>query len=252
MVEITSLSSGYGKSEILHSISFTANRGEITTIIGNNGCGKSTLLKSIVGILPILSGDIKINGCSVKELSPIEKAKQIAYLPQGKNIPDITAGRMVLHGRFPYLSYPRKYKKQDFEIAKSAMEQMGISEYSDRQMSELSGGTRQKVYIAMALAQQTPVIIMDEPTAYLDIGQQMKFMQTAKALAKDGKTVILVLHDILLALKLSDRICVMENGTVTKCAAPKEILNSTIIPKLYGIEVKTLSTPDGKQYYYQM
>ena len=119
-------------------------------------------------------------------------------------------------------------------------------------MSELSGGTRQKVYIAMALAQQTPVIIMDEPTAYLDIGQQMKFMQTAKALAKDGKTVILVLHDILLALKLSDRICVMENGTVTKCAAPKEILNSTIIPKLYGIEVKTLSTPDGKQYYYQM
>ena len=137
MVEITSLSSGYGKSEILHSISFTANRGEITTIIGNNGCGKSTLLKSIVGILPILSGDIKINGSSVKELSPIEKAKQIAYLPQGKNIPDITAGRMVLHGRFPYLSYPRKYKKQDFEIAKSAMEQMGISEYSDRQMSEL-------------------------------------------------------------------------------------------------------------------
>lgn len=250
MIEIKNLSAGYGKAVILHNISLTAGANEITTIIGNNGCGKSTLLKTIAGILPVSGGEILIGGKSILALTLKERAQQTAYLPQGKNTPDITAGRMVLHGRFPYLSYPRKYKKADFDIAYAAMEKMGIEDLADRPMAELSGGTRQKVYIAMALAQCSPVILMDEPTSYLDIGQQMKFIGIAKELAQSGKTVILVLHDLLCALKISDWICVMEDGKILMQSTPKEILDSGIIQKLYGVEVRTLHTPEGLQYYY--
>lgn len=252
MVEIRNLSAGYGKEEILHEIHFTAKNGRITTIIGKNGCGKSTLLKTISGILPASGGEILINGKQITSLTPTNRAKLAAYLSQGKNTPDITAGRMILHGRFPYLSYPRKYKKYDYEAAEAAMAKMGISALSDKPVAELSGGTRQKVYIAMALAQCSPVILMDEPTSYLDIGQQMKFGRIVKELAGNGKTVVLVLHDLLFALKLSDCICVMENGKITMQDSPERILNSGIIKTLYGIEVKALDTPEGKQYYYEM
>ena len=252
MVEMKNVSAGYGKEEILHNICFTADEGKITTIIGRNGCGKSTLLKAVSGILPISDGEIWINASPVAKLTATERAKQTAYLAQGKNTPDITAGRMVLHGRFPYLSYPRRYKKSDFEIADAAMEKMGIADLADRPLTELSGGTRQKVYIAMALAQCSPVIVMDEPTSYLDIGQQMKFAGIIKELAGSGKTIILVLHDLLMALKISDRICVMDNGRALMQGTPGEILESGVIRKLYGVEVRSVETGEGEQYCYWM
>lgn len=251
MVQLINVSAGYGKKEILHNIHFTANKGEITTIIGNNGCGKSTLLKTIAGILPVTRGEIQINGNSALGLTAAQHGKLTAYLPQGKNTPDITADRMVLHGRFPYLSYPRKYKKEDYDIAASAMEKMGIADLIHTPMSELSGGTRQKVYIAMALAQSTPVIILDEPTSFLDIGQQIKFTKIVKELAANGKTVILVLHDLLTALKVSDQISVMENGRLVMQNPPTRILHSDIIKNLFDVEIKTVPTPEGIQYYYQ-
>ena len=128
---------------------------------------------------------------------------------------------------------------------------MGISQLSDRLMGELSGGMRQKVYIAMALCQQADIILMDEPTTYLDIGQQLKLADSVRQLAVSGKTVLLVLHDILLALKISDRIAVMENGIISQTGTPDEILASDILRKIYGVGVKTLETPDGTEYYYE-
>ena len=128
-----------------------------------------------------------------ENLSRAELARSIAYLPQGKNVPDISADRMVLHGRFPYLNYPRRYRESDFQIAREAMRQMGIEELAGMQMSRLSGGMRQKVYLAMALAQEAPAIVMDEPTTYLDIGQQMKFAGIVRRLSGEGKTIVLVL-----------------------------------------------------------
>lgn len=251
MIEICNLHGGYGKTEILHNISLSANRGEITTIIGNNGCGKSTLLKAVIGLLPVQSGKIIIDGTDAAGISSGERAKRLAYLPQNKGVPDITAGRMVLHGRFPYLSYPRRYSRTDFNIASSAMEQMGISDLADRQMSELSGGTRQKVYIAMALAQSAPIVMLDEPTAYLDIGQRKKLASTVQSLADNGKTVLLVLHDILLALKISHKIAVMDNGELAMLAPPSEILKSGIISRIFGINVKSVTDGDTIQYYYE-
>lgn len=251
MIEVKNVSAGYGKEEILHGISFRAEEGKITTLIGSNGSGKSTLLKALLGLIPLKGGDIMIDGMSVKEMNRAEIARRVAYLPQGKNVPDISAGRMTLHGRFPYLSYPRRYRESDFRIAEEAMRQMGIWELADRQMSELSGGMRQKVYLAMALAQQAPAIVMDEPTTYLDIGQQLKFAEMIKKLSKSGKIIVLVLHDILLALKISDCIAAIQDGKMIRSGTPEEILRSDIMKELYGITVKSVRTETGMQYYYE-
>lgn len=252
MVKVENLSAGYGKTEILHNIDFYAAEGKITTIIGKNGCGKSTLMKVLSGILPVSGGRVKICGKFINEIIPSERAKLTAYLPQCKNTYDITVGRMVLYGRFPYLSYPRKYRKSDYEIVHEAMKRMGILDFEDSLLSELSGGTRQKVYIAMMLAQCTPVIVMDEPTSYLDIGQQMNFFKITREIVQDGKTIILVLHDLLTAFKISDYIYVMEKGKIIMHGEPREVLNSNIVKKLYGIDICETDTCQGKQYYYLM
>lgn len=249
MVNIKQVSAGYGKGCVLKNISLDVQPGKITTVLGRNGCGKSTLLKTVIGLLPIQTGKITIDGCNMRKTG--ELAKQIAYLPQSKNVPDITAGRLVLHGRFPYLSYPRIYTENDRKIAEQAMEKMGILDLRDVPLAELSGGMRQKVYLAMALAKQAPIVLMDEPTTYLDIGQQKLFGELVRELASDGKTVVLVLHDILLALKLSDSICVMEDGAVKVMGTPDEILASGILENLYGIEIGIVDTPDGMRYYYK-
>lgn len=251
MVEIQNLTAGYGKDTVLHGITFTAEPGKITTILGQNGCGKSTLLKAIAGTLPS-TGAILLDGQDAKKLSSQQRAKEIAYLSQGKNVPEITVGRLVLHGRFPYLRYPRQYRESDRRIAAEAMAQMGITHLADKPMATLSGGMRQKAYIAMALAQQSPVILMDEPTTYLDIGQQMKFAQMARDLARSGKTVILVLHDIALALRISDRILVMDTGAIRASGTGDEILASGILEQVYGIRIRSAQSPTGTQYYYEM
>ncbi len=250
MLKIQHLHAGYGKKEILHDISFCAKQGMITTILGCNGSGKSTLLKALVGALPY-QGEIFINNINCRRLSSRDLAKLMAYLSQGKNVPDISVGRMVLHGRFPYLSYPRRYRKEDHDIARSAMEQMGIASLSEQPMAQLSGGMRQKVYLAMALAQQAPIIIMDEPTTYLDIGQQLKFAQLARKLADSGKTVLLVLHDILMALQLSDQLLILESGHITEQGTAEQILSSKVLERIYDVHIGVVEGEKGKQYYYE-
>ena len=197
----------------------TLESGKVTIVVGPNGCGKSTLLKSLIRLNPHSSGEILVNGINIEQYSSINLAKKIAYLPQNRNVPEITVLKMVLHGRFPYLSYPRRYKKEDIEKAREALCWAEMEELAEQSMSSLSGGTRQKVYIAMAIAQDTPVILMDEPTSFLDIAHQLRLMELAKELAKKGKAVVLVLHDLSLAMRIADVIVVMADGltlTVTR------------------------------------
>ena len=251
MIEMENVTAGYGKQEILHDVGLEIPGKGITTLIGANGSGKSTLLRVILGFLPLWNGTVKIDGILTKNLSSAEMARKIAYLPQGKDVPDITAERMVLHGRFPYLSYPRRYRERDLEIVERAMGQMGILSLGGKHMSELSGGMRQKVYIAMALAQQAGIIVMDEPTTYLDIGQQFRFGEMARRLSREGKTLVLVLHDILLALKISDQIAALKEGKVLCRGTPEEILEAGVTRELYGVGVKPVETETGVQYYYE-
>lgn len=251
VIEMSRVEAGYGKTEVLHGVNLTVPEGKITTLMGSNGSGKSTLLRALLGFIPLWGGDITVEGVSVKGLSRRETARKIAYLPQGKNVPDITAERMVLHGRFPYLDYPRRYRERDYALAREAMEQVGMGQMAHRPMAELSGGMRQKVYIAMALAQQAPVIVMDEPTTYLDIGQQFRFGEMARRLSREGKTLVLVLHDILFALKISDRIAALQGGKILCQGTPEEILEAGVTQKLYGVAVKPVRTETGVQYYYE-
>ena len=239
MVEMENVSAGYGKCKVLHNINLKLLKGQVTTLVGVNGSGKSTLLKTLLGFLPLSDGKIRIDGIPMENFSRVELARKIAYLPQGNSVPDITAGRMVLHGRFPYLSYPRKYRAQDIAIAEQAMSQMGIVELAKRPMAELSGGMRQKVYIAM-----------DEPTTYLDIGQQIKFADLIRKLSEDGKTILLVLHDLPLAFKISGQIAVIWNGAVAECGTAQKILKSGVIERLCGAAVKSTLTEAGAQYFY--
>lgn len=251
MIEISSLFTGYGKEDVLHGVNLKCESGKITTIIGPNGCGKSTLLKAVIGLLPAKKGTVTADGIPLNEISDKLRSQKIAYLSQGKNVPEITAERMVLHGRFPYLSYPRKYRKSDYEAARKAMEQMGIAELASTPISQLSGGTRQKVYIAMALCQGADIIMLDEPATYLDISQQMKISLICRDLALQGKTVLTVSHDIISALGNSDSIAVMNEGKIIKEGTPEEIIECGIIPEVFGVDVLSFKDGDSTEYYYR-
>lgn len=251
MIEMKNVCAGYGNEEVLHNINLSIKPGKVTVLVGPNGCGKSTLLKSIIRLNPHTSGTIAVDGDLIEKLDSSALAQRISYLPQGKKVPDITVRRMVLHGRFAYLKYPRHYRKQDYEMAQKAMEWVGIEELAEKNVSQLSGGTQQKVYIAMALAQDTPVILMDEPTAYLDIGHQMKLMETAKALAAKGKAVVMVLHDLTQAFRFADRIVVMSEGEIVAQGMPEEVYQSAVIDTTFRVRVERMFTESGWQYFYK-
>ena len=247
MLELNRISAGYGKQTVLDGISVDFEKGKLTSIIGVNGCGKSTLLKAILGILSLSSGEIFIDGENLLTISRNEIAKKIAYLSQGKNILDMTVEQMVLHGRFPYLSYPRRYSSHDREVAIKAMETVGVAEFAHKPLYSLSGGMRQNAYIAMALAQDTDYILLDEPTTYLDIAHQLELMRLLKQLSDNGKGIVTVMHDLPLAFDFSDTLTVMNNGGIIACGTPSELCNLPIIEDIFGVKIKQMQ--DDKYSY---
>lgn len=251
MLRINNLSAGYNNEDILDDINLDIDNNQVTVIIGPNGSGKSTLLKLIIGLIKSSKGDIYIDNIDIKTMTNQQLAQKISYLPQGKKVPDIQVKRMVLHGRFPYLQYPRRYRKQDYDMVYQALKQVEIENLADKNVNQLSGGTQQKVYIAMALAQDTPIILMDEPTTYLDISHQIKLMNLAKELANNGKSVVMVLHDLTQAFYYADRIIVISEGKVVLEGIPEDIFHSDIIFKVFDVKINRLFKNDKWHYYYE-
>ena len=251
MIEVRGLYAGYSATPVLKGIDLLCPSGQITAIVGKNGCGKSTLLKTLTNILPIIKGEIKINGIDISSYSRNSIAQTISFLPQSRNVPEITAERMVLHGRFPYLSYPYSYRTEDRRIARDSMERLGIWNLRDMPLSSLSGGMRQKVYIAMALAQGTSVVLMDEPTTFLDISHQYQIMDQARELADEGKTVVMVLHDLSQALRAADDVIVLQQGKVVGNGAPETVFQSGILNQIFGVEIERVKTNHGWLYVYE-
>lgn len=249
MLEIRNLSAGYPGRPVLRGISLAIPQSAVTVIVGPNGCGKSTFLKAIAGLVPA-TGTVSLDGLALLALDRRELAKKVAFLPQSRQIPEITAKNLVLHGRFPYLSYPRRYRKGDLAMAEAAMEKMGIAELVDRNVATLSGGQRQKAYIAMALAQDTPVVLLDEPNSFLDMAHQLQLMRHARALAEEGKTVVLVLHDLSMALECADSVAVFLEGGCLIQGRPEEVFLSGSLDRAFGIRVQRVQTPDGWKYYF--
>jgi iron complex transport system ATP-binding protein len=244
MIELKSVSAGYGRHTVLKNVSADIQKEMLTSIIGVNGCGKSTLLKAMLGILPSSSGEISIDGCNLSNMRRKEIAQKVAYLSQGKATPDMTVEQLVLHGRFPHLSYPRHYSKEDQEIAFSAMEQMGVANLAANPLYTLSGGMRQKAYIAMALAQDTDYILLDEPTTYLDIAHQLELMQTLRKLADRGKGIVAVMHDLPMAFTYCDQILLLDGGNVLAQGTPQEVYSH--IEKVFGVGLEA-----GEHYHYK-
>lgn len=239
MVKLHHITAGYGEKTVLHDVSITFPPGTVTALVGPNGCGKSTLLKTAAGLLSATSGEV-----SAKE----PRARQIAYAPQSRTLPEMTAGQLVLHGRFPWLSWPRRYRAEDEQAARAAMERLGVAEFAEIPLSELSGGTRQKIYLAMALAQGADTLLLDEPTAYLDIGHQFRLLALCRELAAEGKAVAVVLHDLPLALGYADSLAVLESGRLLALDTPEVVFSSGILDRVFGVHILQVSTPAGKQY----
>lgn len=250
MIWLKEVYAGYQGKAVIQNISLAFEPGQVLVLLGPNGSGKSTLLKAALGLIPTTSGEVLYDGISIKQMKRKEIAKKAAFLTQSRNTGSIQAFRMVLHGRFPYLSYPRQYSKQDYAIARHAMELTGCLHLEHKNVNELSGGQRQSVYLAMALAQDTDTIFMDEPTTYLDIHRQMQIMQIARSLADQGKAVVLVLHDLSLALSGGDKIAVFQDGHLRCCDAPDAICASGVLDQVFQVGVHKMETPHGPQYYY--
>lgn len=250
MVELKHVCAAFSEREVLHDLSLTFHKGEVTVLLGPNGCGKSTLLRTVLGFVDRTGGEILLDGCPIEDFSPRKLAQQIAYLPQSRPVPNITARRMVLHGRFPYLGYPRRYRKEDHAAVTGAMEKADAADLANCALTQLSGGERQRVYLAMALAQSTEVILMDEPTTYLDVRHQLEVMDLARRLAGEGKAVVLVLHDLCLALRCADKVAVLHNGRLQAFGTPEAVYDSGVLQRVFDITVHRTRTEKGWRYYY--
>lgn len=249
MIELLGVSAGYQSRAVLRDVSLTFRRGEVLALIGPNGCGKSTLLKTADGLLPPLGGQILLDGVPQSALSPQMLARRVAYLAQSRPAPSITAHRMVLHGRFPHLGYPRRYRPEDHAIAQSALQTVDAAALSERMLPELSGGQRQKVFLAAAIAQQTDAVLMDEPTTFLDIANQLAVMRIAHQLASQGKAVVLILHDLPLAMQQADRLAVLAGGRLQQVGPPEEIWQSGVLERVFAVRVQRSRCETGWRYF---
>lgn len=250
MLELRDLTCGYGREFSLGPISARLPAGSVSVILGPNGCGKSTLLKALCGILPA-SGQVLLDGQSLLGLPPRELARRVSYLTQNRPVPELTARRLVLHGRFPHLGYPRRYGPADLDAVEAAMAQMEVTELAERMLPTLSGGQRQRVYLAMALAQDTPVILLDEPTTFLDVGAQARLMAQARQLAALGKTVVMVLHDLSQALRRADQVLVLDGGALAAAGTPEEVFSSGVLNRVFSVKVMRMDAGGTWQYYYE-
>ena len=239
MLELRNVTAGYGEKLILHDISLDFPQGTVTAILGPNGSGKSTLLKAAAGLLPLASGAV---------LAEEPRARHVAYLPQSRRVPEMTVRQLVLQGRYPWLGWPRRYGEKDHELARRAMERLEVAGLADRPLAELSGGTRQKCYLAMTLAQDTEVLLLDEPTSFLDPAHQLRLMALCRSVAAGGKAVAVVLHDLPLALRFADRVAVMDAGRLLMVDSPAGLLKSGLLEKTFAVKILGVDTPEGRRY----
>jgi iron complex transport system ATP-binding protein len=236
---------GYGNKPVLQDVSLRIEEGEILAIVGPNGVGKSTLIKAASGILPLTHGRVQINGSPLQDLHPSQRAKLVTVVPQGISLPPAFSARdVVLMGRTPYLGWLSKEDQTDLQIAKEAMVCTHTAQLAERPLGELSGGEQQRVLIARALAQSAPVMLLDEPTAHLDLRHQDELLKLVHALAKEENLSILItLHDLNLVARFADRVALLSNGRVKKIGLPEQVLTPEELAAVYGVEIHVTSHP---------
>ena len=249
MIELHEVYASYGDAEILHGIDARFPEGQVSVLCGPNGSGKSTAVKALLRLVPEVRGSIRIRGVPLERLSQKELSQMAAYVPQSRNVPDITVYRLVMHGRFPYLSYPRRYRPEDHAHVREALRQMELEALAQRKLESLSGGQRQKAYMAMALAQDTDIVVLDEPTNFLDVRSQYELLANVRTMTGLGKTVVMILHDFELILRCADHVVLLGEGRVRAAGAPLEVLQSAALRETFGVTPCFYETPDGVHCY---
>lgn len=244
MLKIQKLSVYYGSRRILHDVSLDVQSGEVLALIGPNGAGKSTLVRAVSGVIPY-AGHVRTNGDDFASLSTLQRARYVATVPQAVSLPPaFTAWETVLLGRTPYLNFLGQPSLKDEEIARQSLERVNAFPFADRRVGELSGGEQQRVLLARALCQSTPILLLDEPTAHLDLQYQVNLLELIHELAhKDNLAVLVALHDLNLAAHYADRIALMVAGHIKAMGKPKEVLRPELIAEAYCLPVQVVKHP---------
>lgn len=247
MLELRDVSIAYpGREPIVNNISLSVNEGEMLALIGTNGSGKTTLIRGLTGLLPLRGGDIFFNNQSLNNLSARERARLISVVPQAANIPPgYTVYETVAHGRTPYLNWYGKLGTRDKAVIDRAVSLTGLTDIADKDVGSLSGGQQQRVIFARAAAQDSPVMVMDEPTAFLDLRYQVEMLNLARAFCREGTCAIVILHDLNLAARFADRIAILSKGRIRDCGTPREVLTAPALSEVYETPIRVLNDPAG-------
>ncbi len=240
MLKLENLTLGYDGHIIVNDLSLDIPPNKITTFIGANGCGKSTILNSISRFLKPVNGRVLLEGKDIRNMKSTDVAKHIAVLPQMRKVPgDINVHTLVAYGRYPYLRFGRRLGVEDYKVIDWAMDKTGVKGLQHRRVSTLSGGEQQRAWIAMTVAQQTEILILDEPTTYLDIAYQIEVLELVRELnEKLNLTIIMVLHDINLAARYSHKIVALKNGEIHKFANTEEAITKGLLGKVFNIDAR--------------
>ena len=244
-LQAQSLSVGYGERLVVSGLDLDVLSGSVTAVIGPNGCGKLTLLRALGRLLPARSGAVVLDGKRIDRTPTREVAKVLAMLPQSPQAPEgLTVAELVARGRHPHQAWYRQWSPEDEAAVASALAMTGMAELAERTVDELSGGQRQRAWISMALAQGTDLLLLDEPTTYLDLAHQIDVLDLVHLLHREfGRTVVMVLHDLNLAARYADRLVAMKDGRIVVAGPPSDVLTEANLLDVFGLDARVVPDP---------
>jgi iron complex transport system ATP-binding protein len=240
------LSLGYGTTPIVEALTVEIAAGAVTAIVGPNACGKSTLLRGLARLLSPSAGQVILDGTDIAKLRTKDVARRLGLLPQSSIAPEgITVADLVTRGRFPHQTMLRQFSRADQQAVADAMAATGVTSIAGRPVDELSGGQRQRVWVAMVLAQETPLILLDEPTTFLDIAHQIELLDLFSELnIEQGRTIVTVLHDLNHACRFADEVIAMKAGSIVAKGKPADIVTAELVEEVYGLRCQIIDDPE--------
>lgn len=237
---------GYGNRTVIDDLDVAIPPGVVTTVIGPNGCGKSTLLRTLSRLLKPTRGTVVLDGDDIARLRTRDVAKKLGLLPQSPVAPEgLTVSDLVARGRHPHQSWLRQWSSDDADVVERALAMTGVADLADRPVDSLSGGQRQRVWISMALAQGTDLLLLDEPTTFLDLAHAIDVLDLVDDLHESGRTVVMVLHDLNLATRYSDNLVVMRDGSILAQGHPRDVITAELLHEAFGLRARVIDDPVG-------
>lgn len=239
------LTTGYGERTIINDLDVQLPHGGFTVIIGPNACGKSTLLRSLARLLKPASGEVILDGRAIATYRTKELARIIGLLPQSSTAPEgLSVAELVARGRYPHQSVLSRWSEDDEQAVQTALEDTNLTALAERPVDELSGGQRQRVWIAMTLAQQTPLLLLDEPTTFLDIAHQVDVLELCRELNTNGRTLVAVLHDLNQAVRYATHLIAMKDGEIAAQGDPAQVVTAELIKHVFGLDAVIIADPE--------